>query len=387
MFLSKRQNKNRISNEELIKKINEHGDKISYTLDVDKTIFDGMASILYVKCNKCGYEYQIQAQAFLKISSICRHRKVKPKTYYPNKIKLKEVKNKIKQYCKLNNLIFLNEKEFEYKTALTNNVILKCNKCGYSFSKSFIRIKSQLKQPTKCGGCHSFKETSEIKKSKLSKHLETLNFSIINPNYEYKDIKNTIIDIKCNKCSKIVQNKTYQQLNGLQKKCDICLWNEDYTKFLAFLENKNYSLVEPLTFKQNRLFKSEKIKLKCNKCGHIWTPSYFNIIKGHGCIKCAVGNRLYRPRLTTEQFIKRALNVPYFNNININFDYSQVEYKGSLTKVCIGNPKYGKCWQIAQNHWKGHIPQYINSEGKRCMSKQSIERALTTKLNKKEIDE
>ena len=52
--------------------------------------------------------------------------------------------------------------------------------------------------------------------------------------------------------------------------------------------------------------------------------------------------------MTTEQWIKRAINVH-----NNKYDYSKVEYVDSKTKVCIICPEHGEFWQEANSHLKG----------------------------------
>ena len=53
-------------------------------------------------------------------------------------------------------------------------------------------------------------------------------------------------------------------------------------------------------------------------------------------------------RKTTEEFIKESKNVH-----GEKYDYSKVEYKNWLTKVCIICPIHGEFWQFPQSHLNG----------------------------------
>ena len=53
-------------------------------------------------------------------------------------------------------------------------------------------------------------------------------------------------------------------------------------------------------------------------------------------------------KLTTEEFIEKA------NKIHNNkYDYSQVKYVNSRTKVCITCPQHNQFWQLANSHLQG----------------------------------
>lgn len=54
-------------------------------------------------------------------------------------------------------------------------------------------------------------------------------------------------------------------------------------------------------------------------------------------------------KLTQEEFIEKAREVH-----GDKYDYSQVEYINSKTKVCIICPKHGEFWQTPQNHLAGY---------------------------------
>jgi predicted nucleic acid-binding Zn-ribbon protein len=86
-----------------------------------------------------------------------------------------------------------------------------------------------------------------------------------------------------------------------------------------------------------------KVCIICPEHGEFW-QSPNNHLNGKGCPKCINPNH----GLTTEEFIQKAREVH-----GDKYDYSKVEYKGGLTKVCIICPKHGEFWQIAREHLRG----------------------------------
>ena len=86
-----------------------------------------------------------------------------------------------------------------------------------------------------------------------------------------------------------------------------------------------------------------KVKIICPTHGEfLQIPNTH--LKGGGCYKCALENR----RLTQFEFIRRS------NIIHNNFyDYSQSEYKNSITKIKIICPTHGEFFQCANNHLQG----------------------------------
>lgn len=102
-------------------------------------------------------------------------------------------------------------------------------------------------------------------------------------------------------------------------------------------EKYDYSKVE---YKSAR----EKVCIICPIHGEFWqAPS--NHLSGNRCPKCAADLRASNKRLTTEEFIRRAKEI--HGDI---YDYSKVEYKGYLEKVCIVCPEHGEFWQRPGNH-------------------------------------
>lgn len=101
-----------------------------------------------------------------------------------------------------------------------------------------------------------------------------------------------------------------------------------------------------------------KIKIRCIKHNHIFEQVLGHHLRGSGCLLCA---RNVKP--TTEEFIRRAIKLH-----GDKYDYSEVDYKNSQTKVPIICLKHGIFYQTPNNHLLG----------KGCKKCESESRALTT---------
>lgn len=93
---------------------------------------------------------------------------------------------------------------------------------------------------------------------------------------------------------------------------------------------------------------SDKIPIICKKHG-LFFQTLSKHLRLQGCPVCAVERRSDTSRLTTEEFIQKAIEVH-----GIKYDYSLVDYKNSTQKVEIICPKHGKFFQIANDHLNGH---------------------------------
>ena len=68
-------------------------------------------------------------------------------------------------------------------------------------------------------------------------------------------------------------------------------------------------------------------------------------IRGNTCPKCANKKRGSIFKMTTEDFIKKAIETH-----GDKYDYSKVEYVNAQTKVCVICPIHGEFWMMPMNH-------------------------------------
>ena len=120
----------------------------------------------------------------------------------------------------------------------------------------------------------------------------------------------------------------------------------------------------------------DKIKYICPKHGVIEQNAHSHL-SGTGCPRCAVEENHNKSRYTREKFIEMAKKVH-----GDKYDYSNVDYKNSQTKVAIicheknvlGN-EHGVFWQKPDSHLRGHKCPYCNGRFK--TSEQWIAEART----------
>ncbi len=94
--------------------------------------------------------------------------------------------------------------------------------------------------------------------------------------------------------------------------------------------------------KVNYVKSSIKVCIICPIHGEFYvTPNHH--LRGVGCPKCA--GRLKTNKDIVSQFIKIHGD---------KYDYSKVEYKDALTKICIFCPKHGEFWQRPSDHLSGN---------------------------------
>ena len=91
----------------------------------------------------------------------------------------------------------------------------------------------------------------------------------------------------------------------------------------------------------------KKVCIICPDHGEfLQTPN--NHTQGQGCPKCKGDKIRERFSSSKEEFIKNSRKVH-----KDKYDYSKVNYDGSLTKVCIICPKHGEFWQRPNAHTQG----------------------------------
>lgn len=145
----------------------------------------------------------------------------------------------------------------------------------------------------------------------------------------------TKIEIYCPDCKDYFWQLASAHLHG--QGCGLCyrkrVGNLTRSTAKEFIEKAvgvhqskyDYSLV---VYTRNNV----KVKIICNQCKTTFSQTPNGHLLGQGCAHCAGCKRL-----TTEQFIEKAVVI----HGKGTYDYSQVEYKRSLSKVVIICPKHG----------------------------------------------
>lgn len=91
----------------------------------------------------------------------------------------------------------------------------------------------------------------------------------------------------------------------------------------------------------------------CPKHGEFWQKPYWHAQRGYDCPKCMNHNQQNNKELarikSREFFIEHAKQI-----YGDHYDYSQMDYVDTNTKVKIICPKHGEFWQKPKNHLRGH---------------------------------
>lgn len=99
--------------------------------------------------------------------------------------------------------------------------------------------------------------------------------------------------------------------------------------------------------KVNYINSQTKTCIICPKHGEFWQKPN-NHIMGQGCPVCSQDKKKDNLKSTTESFIKKAEEIH-----GDKYEYSNVKYINSKTKVCIICHKHGEFWQTPNSHLNG----------------------------------
>lgn len=161
--------------------------------------------------------------------------------------------------------------------------------------------------------------------------------------------KRKVVEIVCKKHGVFEQNAGVHLSGSGCKKCHFegmsrrqTLTTEEFIKKATEVhgDRYDYSLTN---YKNSQI----KVKIICPEHGlFLQTPA--NHLFNHGCGECARKEQKERQTLTTENFIKKAINIH-----ENKYDYSLVDYKNNSTKVKIICPKHGIFNQAPNSHISG----------------------------------
>lgn len=239
---------------------------------VNSFSYENNESKLHLKCNADGYEWYITYYNYINNNRGC------PKCSKHLKITQEEAEVNVLSTCNKKKYKLL--EPFQYKNSQTK-IHLKCDIDNYEWYSSYDNFINNG------AGCRKCYKTAKLTLDELNdgvlKRCKEINCSITKP-----VINKNNIYLRCNidgyewncKYNSFVNNKT-----GCPKCGGVAKITQEYAENIV---NKrcikmNYSLIEPFVFKTNKT----KIKLKCNNCGHFFSPTYNGFISAEtGCKKC-----------------------------------------------------------------------------------------------------
>ena len=107
-----------------------------------------------------------------------------------------------------------------------------------------------------------------------------------------------------------------------------------------------------------------KVTIICSKHGEFWQEPRHHL-KGCNCPKCS---NVHKP--SNEEFIEKARKIH-----GGKYDYSKVEYKKAIEKVCVICPIHGEFWITPNAHLNGHGCGMCNKGGVKPFYETFVERA------------
>jgi len=240
----------------------------------------------------------------------------------------------------------------KYKNAMTNIIII----CPLEYHGEFKQMPSKHLSGQQCPKCAGrFMDTVFFKVKAKEIHKDKYDYSLV----EYKRNNQKVIII-CPDHGKFYQ-KPNDHISGKQG-CPKCgdieraikrrSNTEEFVEkaILIHQDKYDYYLVN---YKQS----NHKVKIVCNKCKHQFRQTPTDHLQGFGCPKCA------GKCITTSDFIQRAIRVH-----GDMYDYSQVEYKKTDTKVKIICHTHGIFLQAPHSHLNGRgCPRCFKNYSKKQM--------------------
>lgn len=174
-------------------------------------------------------------------------------------------------------------------TSSHSKILVQCRNCGVRWSPQACSLIQGIGCP-ECGKRlavdnrkgRTAKKTSE----QFIQELNIVNRSVTVVG-KYTGSKNKV-DCICNVCGYKWAAIPYSLLKGCS--CPACAKRErskyrQYTpesfKEKLYQINPNVELLSSFTKS------TERIEVKCNRCGKIWFPKAFSLLQGHGCPNCS----------------------------------------------------------------------------------------------------
>ncbi len=212
--------------------------------------------------------------------------------------------------------------EFRYKKDLKKNKILDDN------GIKLIRIREQ--------NCHEMDDTDCV---------------IIKCNYTSDYVYlNDVIHILLNKLSVIsgIKSDYVVDVDEVKDKISSELNVVDFEKSFAFkhielVSEWDYTKNAPLTPEMFLPMSDKYVSWICSKCGYKWDAPIKSRSRGYGCARCA-----RRHQYSTDEWVLKASEIHKHK-----YNYSDVEYISSKTKVRIICSKHGVFTQKPSDHLKG----------------------------------
>jgi hypothetical protein len=227
----------------------------------------------------------------------------------------------------------------------------------YTFLDEYVNTRTKLRvKHSKCNNVYEVNPRNFLTGSrcpycagvakKTDKQFKKEIFDLVGDEYTFLDpYQGSHIKLKVNhnKCGRVYEVRPYAFLQG--GRCPYCFGTPKKTD--AQFKQEIFNLVgNEYTFLESYINSATKIKVKHNKCGHIYRVEPNSFIHGSRCPYCCWGHKK-----TSIEFAKEMFNL-------VGTEYTLLDaYTDAQTKVRIKHNKCNNVYTVAPRHFL---------EGQRC---------------------
>lgn len=256
-----------------------------------------------------------------------------------------------------------------YKNTQTP-IILTCNLHG-----DFSVIPHNLRKEIICPECKKELERKKLGENFFKKcqkkfkyrfdYSESMYINNTTPIKIYDKIKKEFFFQTPSSHYKSITGNPNEKNDNLRKKNQ--MGKEEFVRRAKEIHGNKYDYSK-VVYINNRTF----VKIICPIHGEfLQKPS--DHLEGAGCHKCWREGQSIRQSMGKEEFVKRAKAIH-----GEKYDYSKVQYKNNMTKICINCPEHGDFLQYPVLHLKGY-------GCKKCNSISILEKEILNFLEKNKI--
>jgi Zn finger protein HypA/HybF involved in hydrogenase expression len=211
-------------------------------------------------------------------------------------------------------------------------------KCGVIYQRDFDSFKNGNHRLCKKCAREIIEQATRLKYEYIKNYIEIeSNSGCKLLSKEYKNNNEELL-IQCS-CGNTFY-RTFNNFYSGQTKCNKC--SKEYAKIKRTKTNEEFELEFYNIWKDKIVLMGEykaareKVKVKCNTCGHIWSPSADSLLRGTGCPVCkeSKGERRIRFWLECNNF-NFSPQYTYDDLIGIGgrllkFDFAILDYKNNV---------------------------------------------------------
>lgn len=190
----------------------------------------------------------------------------------------------------------------------------------------------------------------ELKETKMN--IKTIEFiekakKVHGDRYGYDSVdyinSQTKITLFCERHGIFMQTPNKHLGGSNCRKCAHTITTEEFITKVNKVHNDKYNYL-------NTIFNGvdEKIEINCSIHGSFIQKAQSHL-RGVGCPKCGTESMANKLRITTEEFIEKAIEA-----YGDKYNYSEVDYKGSRTKIKIFCSTHGQFLQSPNAHLSGN---------------------------------